>query len=145
MDPSTGKPLDRCRERVECLLDSFEKTKTIALIPAPVLCEVLVCANNPVEIVDRIHKAPVFDVGDFDAAAAMETTDLIKARLSRGDLAMDGKARAKFDAQILGIAKVRNATAIYTDDQRLARQAVANGITAIATSEIPLPPQQSLI
>ncbi len=145
LDPGTGKPLDRCRERVECLVSNFEKTKTIALIPTPVLCEVLVRAPNRNEIVDRLHKASVFEVGDFDAVAAIETADLIKAGLSIGGPALEGKARAKFDAQILGIAKAKRVTAIYTDDARLARQAVANGITAIATSDIPLPPQQSLL
>lgn len=145
LDSKTGIPLDRCQERIACLLEQFEKTKTVALIPSPVLCEVLVRAQNHKPLLDGLSKSPILEVGDFDTAAALATADLIKAMLSSGEPMVDSKARAKFDAQILGIAKTRNATAIYTDDKRLARQAVANGITAISTADILLPPQQSLL
>lgn len=144
-DLGTGKPLQWCRERMECLLDHFEKTKTVALIPAPVLCEVLVGVRDPDAFVREIRKAPVFDIADFDAASAIAAAEFIRARLSSGSVAVGGKTRAKFDAQILGIAKVRNAKTIYTDDKGLASQATANGITAISTADIPLPPQSSLI
>ncbi len=143
IDQNTGKPLARCLERVACLLESFENTKTIALIPAPVLCEVLVFAKNRNEVLKRIHASPVFDVGAFDRGAAIATAELIKAQLPQKDINY-GKSRMKFDAQILGIAKVRNATAIYTDDQRLAHQAIANNLTAISTHQLPLPPQGEL-
>ncbi|MBK7542313.1 MAG: hypothetical protein IPI57_11135 [Candidatus Competibacteraceae bacterium] len=77
-DPDTGKPLQWCRERMECLLDHFEKTKTVALIPTPVLCEVLVGARDADAFIREIRKAPVFDIADFDAASAIAAADFIR-------------------------------------------------------------------
>lgn len=50
------------------------------------------------------------------------------------------KAKIKFDRQIIAIAKSRNAQYIYTDDEKLASCARVNGIAAIMTWELPLPP-----
>jgi hypothetical protein len=36
-DPSTGKPVERCKERIEYLLATLSKAHTPVLIPTPVL------------------------------------------------------------------------------------------------------------
>ena len=46
----------------------------------------------------------------------------------------------RFDRQIIAIAKTREADCIYTDDTNLAHVARENGIRAVMTWELPLPP-----
>lgn len=53
---------------------------------------------------------------------------------------MATRAKVKFDRQIVAIARVVGARAIYTNDDQLAKHAKAAGIEAIAPDELPDPP-----
>ena len=129
----------------------LHKSKTPILIPTPVLAEYLVGVGpNKDEYINRFFSSKNFEFGAFDVRAAIELSMLIDQDL-QGDKKLDAnttKAKVKFDRQIVSIAKSRGADRIYTDDDKLAKFAQRNGIAAVMTWEIPLPPeaaQQSLL
>lgn len=142
-DPNTGRPVEKCKERIEHLIETLNKSKTRILIPTPVLSEFLVKAGNEKsQFLAEFTGSRNFAVGDFDSVAAIEL-----AHLEDNDLksnrkldALTSKAKVKFDRQIVAIAKVKVADTIYTDDVDLAKLAKNNGITPVMTWEIPLPP-----
>lgn len=141
--PDTGVPVERCKERVEYLLARLSKARTMILIPTPVLTEYLVKAGpNKQAMIERFTNSKNFEIGPFDVRAAIETAellgdpDLLKKELDEKTT----KAKLKFDRQILAIAKTRGASPIYTDDVPLANLARSNGVAAVMTWEIPLPP-----
>lgn len=47
----------------------------------------------------------------------------------------------KFDHQIVAIARVENATVIYSDDNHLGRFARRHGIEVFGIASLPLPPE----
>lgn len=142
IDPATGKPVEKCKRRVEHLLDNLSKAKTPILIPTPVLAEYLVKAGpNKQAYLDRFFGSRNFEIGPFDVRAAVECAELLgDPDLGKKKLdAKTTKAKIKFDRQIIAIAKVRQASRLFTDDNPLAELARANGIAAVMTWEIPLP------
>ncbi len=66
---------------------------------------------------------------------------MLDAALSGGDKRANTKtwAKAKFDWQIVAIAKVGNAKIIYSDDGDIARITTRHGLSAIKTDDLPLP------
>lgn len=42
LDPSTGKPIERPKERIDHLLRELQRTRTPVIIPTPALAEILV-------------------------------------------------------------------------------------------------------
>ena len=143
-DPSTGKPVEKCKQRVDHLLETLGKARTPILIPTPVLAEFLVKAGpNKQQFLDIFFLSRNFEVGSFDVRAAIELADLIDPdlqSLKKLDPTVT-KAKVKFDRQIVAIAKSRRADRIYTDDVPLATVARNNGIATVMTWEIPLPPE----
>lgn len=150
LDPSAKPPTDEnnqivsnCQERIEYLLESLNKAKTSILIPTPVFAEYLVgVGQNKHEFIDKILKSRNFELCSFDVKAAIELSMLIDPDLQSGKKLDDKttKAKVKFDRQIVAIAKSLGAQQIYTDDGKLANCSRANGIAAIMTWELPLPP-----
>jgi len=143
IDPSTGRPVEKCKERIDHLIDTLNKSKTRILIPTPVLSEFLVKAGNEkAKFQSEFLGSKNFIVGDFDSVAAIELAYLEDSDL-KSNRKVDGltsKAKVKFDRQIMAIAKVKRADTIYTDDGDLAKLAENNGITPVMTWDIPLPP-----
>lgn len=146
IDQVTGKPLERCKERIEHLLKELNDSRTRILIPTPVLSEFLVKAGpNKHEYLNEFLGSYSFVVGSFDQLAAIELAMLEDADLKSGKV-LDNtttKAKIKFDRQILAIAKVQGASIIYTDDEKLAKLAKNNGIDVVMTWDIPLPPPKT--
>lgn len=143
IDPATGKPLEHCKERIEHLVKQLNDSKTRILIPTPVLSEFLVKAGpNKHAYLNEFLGSHNFVVGSFDERAAIELAMLEDADLKSGKRLDEKttKAKIKFDRQILAIAKVQGASVIYTDDDKLAKLAKNNGLDALLTWEIPLPP-----
>lgn len=143
IDPGTGKPVEKCKERIEHLLTNLSKARTMILIPTPVLAEYLVKAGpNKQVMIEKFTNSRNFEIGQFDVKAAIETAellgdpDLLKKELDDKTT----KAKIKFDRQIVAIAKTRGASPIYTDDVNLAAIARNNGIAAVMTWDISLPP-----
>jgi predicted nucleic acid-binding protein len=144
LDPATGAPVAHARERLEALVETLQKTRTVAIIPAPVLTELLIKAGDAGPgIVAAIQRSSAFRVAPFDTRAAIELAQMTNASLTtareRREAVTATAAKIKFDRQIVAIAKVAGATAIYSDDGELIAFAEANGIKCIRVVDLPIP------
>jgi predicted nucleic acid-binding protein len=141
-DPTTGKDVDKCKERIEYLVARLAIEKTPVVVPAPALSEFLVRAGRAAsDYLTELQNNRAIRVESFGQRAAVECAFLIDGAKRHGKKsAVETWAKLKFDRQILAIAKVGGATTIYTNDQRLAKLALQNGMNAIAVHELPLPP-----
>lgn len=146
IDPSSGKPVERCKERMELLVEQLHQNRETIIIPTPVLSEVLVVTGpEGLEYVYILQKASVFRIEPFDTRAAIELAELTRTALKSGDKKSGIDAsweKIKLDRQIVAIAKVSGATTIYTNDRRLANAATRAGLTVIGVHELPLPPEE---
>lgn len=142
-DPSTGKPLEKCKERLEYLLESLSGVGSRVLMPTPVLAELLVRAGSArSQYLQEITTNAAFKPASFDERAAVELSLILDSDLQSKKKLTDKQtwAKVKFDRQIIAIAKVHSASIIYTDDMDLAKCARANNIEVIHTWELELPP-----
>lgn len=132
------------KQKLEYLVDTLQKAKDHIAIPTPALSEYLVKAGKTAEgMLDEIRKSSVFRIAPFDQRAAVECALAIKQAMDGGDKrsgATSTWAKAKFDRQIVAIAKVVGASRIYTEDGDVKRYAVKASITALSISELTLPP-----
>jgi hypothetical protein len=143
---SKGKPIDYVSERLAYLVKTIESSKSRIIIPTPVLSELLVRATpqETQRILDEINAAAVFRIEPFETRAAIELAVMTRAALSTGSKkggSSETWAKVKFDRQIVAIARVVQATAIYTDDENLAETAKDVGIQPIGLAELALPPE----
>jgi hypothetical protein len=148
-DPSTGKPYEKGRERIEHHIEKLSEARTPILIPTPVLAEVLVGSGTAIsEYLTRIKSVPVFRIGNFDQKAAVELAMMTSAALSRG--AKRGSARSdapwqkvKIDRQIVAIAKSEGATHLGAMDEDLRSLARAEGLKVYDLGDLTLPPEKA--
>ena len=143
---SKGKPIDYVRERVTYLVKTLEGIKSRIVIPTPVLSEILVrtTAQETQIILEEINRVQVFRIEPFDSRAAIEVAVMTRGALAVGNkkVGLDAPwAKVKFDRQIVAIARVVQASAIYTDDQGLATIAKAVSIPTYGLADLPLPPE----
>jgi len=144
LDSTTGQPVAQVQERLSYLVKCLEKEKTKIVIPTPALSELLVRAGNAgPPLVQQINKLSVFRIVPFDTLAAIETAAMTKAALDDGDKrsGIDGPwTKVKYDRQIVAIARVAQATAIYSDDGHIETLAKLAGLNVIGVAALPLPP-----
>ncbi|MCI0466017.1 MAG: hypothetical protein L0Y57_03285 [Beijerinckiaceae bacterium] len=143
-DPATGEPVAFPRERLEALIEALQESRTIAIVPAPVLSELLIKAGNAGPgIVAAIQRSAAFRVAPFDTRAAIELAHMTNTSLTtvreRREAAVATTAKIKFDRQIVAIAKVQGVTAIYSDDKERIAFAQAHGITCVRVADLPVP------
>jgi predicted nucleic acid-binding protein len=147
IDPSTNKPVDKARQRIEYLLETLSQAKTKVFVPTPVLSELLVGAGNAKnQYLAEVQSSGALTIAPFDVKAAVELAFLLDGDGKRPKTTMskqDTWAKLKFDRQIVAIAKANKVTDIYTDDTTLTAVAEANGIRAHRIWELPLPPQKA--
>lgn len=148
IDPRTGKPVSDCQERVRYLLDRHAKTKgSRIVIPAPALAEFLVKTRpeKASEYISQLQRLKGCKIAPFAERAAIEFADLQRSsggpgkRRAARDL--DTRAKAKFDQQIVAIARAENASRIYSDDKGLAAYAKRIGIESIGIADLDLSPE----
>lgn len=137
-DPD-GVPVERCKERVDHLVDRLSKSGGHLLVPTPALSELLVGAGaaGP-EWMSRLNNKRAIRIVPFDTLAAVECAALARDRASRVSTAP--RAKAKFDEQIVAIAKLHGAVEIYSDDSDI-RKLAPSEIAVIGIAELPLPPE----
>jgi predicted nucleic acid-binding protein len=100
---------------------SAENAKVI--IPTPVLAEVLTKARSAAPVyMEQINKCACFQVRPFDDKASIELTKIL------GDGAAGIRDILRFDRQIVAIAKVNGAAALYSDNDQIAEFATVCGI-----------------
>ncbi len=141
-DPATGKPVDRCAERVTHLIATLQQQGARIVIPTPALGEVLVRAVKAgPEFLRILYGSRHFVVAPFDGLAAVEFAARQADRAtSGGRTSATTRVKAKFDDQIAAIAAVHRAETIYSDDADI-RALVAGRVPVIGIAEIALPPE----
>lgn len=146
IDPKTRAPVEKCRDRVDHLISSLSKSNTKLIIPTPVLAEVLVNANKAgPEWVSLLERDRNIRIVSFDTLAAIECSELAKNRNQIRNIGHK-RNKAKFDEQIVAIAKVVQAEKIYSDDRDI-KALIGDDIEVIGILDLPLPeadPQGSL-
>ena len=146
IDPTTGVALTKCKERIDYLLAELSKAKQRVLIPTPVLAEYLVLGGlDKDKRLQEFSNSKAFTVGSFDIRAAVECSMIQDGANSKKPLSeIETKAKLKFDRQIIAVAIARGAKAIYTGDRHLAARALENGLAAVLTWDLPLPPEKEV-
>lgn len=147
----SGRPSpEHARERVEHLIDELEKSKTIVVVPTPVLAEVLVRASSDDArtILERLSGSAFFSIEPFEQRAAIELAEIMKRELEqhgRRGLRDEAEtwAKLKFDRQVIAIAKVCGAGIIIAHDKGLKTVGERAGLKVIGLGELPLPPEKS--
>ena len=144
---------------ISALMDTLERHASRASIscpstPAqaalvgrlPALSECLVHAGpaGP-EYLAIISKKAVFRIASFDERAAMEaaarTYEARRRGQRKGGNPEAAKAKIKFDRQIVAIAKVEGATAVYSDDADVIDYAREAGLEGYRLADLPEPPE----
>jgi len=143
-NPESGETIKDARQRIEYLVSRLEEAGTKILIPTPALSEVLVRAGEAgPEYLEVLNTSAVFKVVPFDTRAAVEVAALAAKNSASGDKRGRGKgtwAKIKYDRQIVAIARVEQAAAIYSDDENVKVFANELGIQVIGVADLPLPP-----
>lgn len=142
---ANGRPIEHAADRVEHLVSELNSVHTTIIIPTPALAEVLVRADarRVPAIIEEIQRHAVFRLEPFDALAAIEVAsmnrDALRAGKKRGDSSATW-AKLKYDQQIVAIAKVKDCTAIYSDDGDIRTIGRRVSIPVIGIADLPLPP-----
>lgn len=146
---SNGQPISQVPERIAHLVQSLEKSRTRIIVPTPALSEVLVRSGTAAPgIVETFSRSAVFRIVPFDSLAAIEAAVMTRTAIDAGGKRGGSEAtwaKVKFDRQIVAIAKVTQATAIYSDDGDVRTIAAGEDIPVIGLPELPLPPQNPQI
>lgn len=146
LDENTKASVPRAKERVEYLIDTLSKTGEKIIIPTPALSECLVHAGpaGP-EYLTIIGRQACFRVASFDERAAVEAAIRTYQARQRGQARGGGpdiaKSKIKFDRQIVAVAAVEGATAVYSDDGDVCGYAREVGMDAYRLSDLPEPPE----
>jgi hypothetical protein len=139
-DPETKVPLEYPKQRVDYLIRKLQKNRSKVVIPAPALSELLVHAGSADnEYVTKLNQTP-FSVAPFGNRAAIECAKSISKYGIKGKGKENPRAKVKFDRQIVAIAQVSRAEAIYSDDADIYRYAKNAGIKVIRSYELELDP-----
>ena len=107
------------------------------------MSEILVRAGPAAsqEIVEKLNRLAVFRIESFDARAAIEVAAMTRTALDGGNKrgkATGPWAKIKYDRQIVAVAKVSRATAIYSDDADIRSIAAEDDIHVIGLGDLPL-------
>ncbi len=141
--PPAGIDPGSATRRIEHLIDELDAQRAVALVPTPVLSELLIRADaSAADLLSRLAALRVFRISPFDERAAIECAMLLAARLRSTRKSMPAtRATVKFDHQIVAIAKIHGAIRIYSDNrddfEPICKPA---GIEVVGLWELPEPP-----
>ncbi len=145
IDSATDKPIDHVSERIAHFVEQRDKARTRIGIPTPALSEVLVRSGaSAVKVVEKIKEFSVFEILPFDELSAIELAIMTKNAIDSGDKksgSIEVWNKVKFDRQIMAIARVRQATALYTDDAGLRNLATLLDMAVFGIADLDLPPE----
>jgi hypothetical protein len=145
VDPATGAPVEKARERVEKFVASFVPGDVV-IVPTPVLAEVLVQASDDAPaFLEQINRSASLRIKPFDQRAASEVAFMTREAKENGDKRAGSSApwqKVKIDRQIVAIARVERSTRIYTDDGNMIAFARAAGLEVISTWDLPTPEEK---
>jgi predicted nucleic acid-binding protein len=143
-------PVDSPLERIAYLVQRLEKARDKIIIPAPALSEVLVRADplHAQRLVERLSALSVFRIEAFDERAAIEVAIMTRNSADKGlkPSRRDNQstyAKLKYDRQIVAIALVAGASAIYSDDGDIRAIAKRANVPVIGLADLELPPEDA--
>ncbi len=141
LDPNTGQPVTQCYDRVNHLVETLTRDRAKIIIPTPSLAEILVKAGaaGP-EWLRLVSENRFVRISPFDMRAAVEFAAIQHERRQIGSKSTEPRPKAKFDDQIIAIAKVESADVIYSSDGGLAKVTPPH-IEVIGLTELQLPPE----
>jgi len=144
LHPVTGAPVPNVKGKVEHLIRNLQASRERIVIPTPVLAEILVISGPRAgETYELLAASMNFGFAAFDVRAAIEvavqTSNAIQAGGKKGS-ASGSWAKVKYDRQIVAIAKVERASAIYSNDRDVAGFGEQEGIKVVAAWDLPDPP-----
>jgi predicted nucleic acid-binding protein len=147
LDPATGQIIDKAKERINYLISRLDKDGTKIIVPTPALAEVLVHAGTAgPDYLQILNESAVFRIEPFDERAAVEVAAMT-AKVIRGGRKLLGFdepwQKIKVDFQIIAIARVCGATALYSEDKKMGNK--AEGMTVIKLHQLPLPPEDTQV
>lgn len=132
----------RLQERIDLLLTQLSKSRNTIIIPTPALSEFLTKVD--VAILEKIHATTSFMVAPFDERAAIEAAEMTKNAIRESDkrnpVVGATWSKIKFDRQIVAIAKVEGAEAIYSTDPEVEKHARKVGVPCYGITDLPIPP-----
>lgn len=132
--------------RIEHLIDELDAQRATALVPTPVLSELLIRADeSAADLLSRLAALRVFRIVPFDERAAIECALLLAMRpKGRRKSVRITWATVKFDHQIVAIAKVHGAARIYSDNREdFAPICDQAGMEIVGLWELPEPPEEA--
>lgn len=141
-DPSTGRPVEHAKQRIQGLIARLQKDKQSIIIPSPVTAEILTVIGPTNEDYLRIiNRSRVFQSRSFDDVAAIELAFLNRDVFSTSDAQnnLEPKQKVKFDRQILAICRVAQCTVLHTDDGGLIASAARCQMATARISDLPVP------
>jgi predicted nucleic acid-binding protein len=142
IDPKTNAPLEHARQRVDYLIRILNEKKSKVVIPAPVLCEVLVHTDRAAnEYIKRLQRPP-FLVVPFDSRAAIECAEYLQKHGFRGKNPTNPRAKIKFDWQIMAIASTCNAETVYSDDKDILEYGRRMRMRVVRSFDLELDPNE---
>lgn len=131
--------------RLDFLLRTLDKVRSKIVVPTPALCEVLIGAGDSApQYLDIINRSARFRVAQFGARAAVEAAAAHREALLAGDKKEGAESwpKVKFDRQIVAIAKVEGAEAVYSNDADIVRFAARDNIRVVSLDMLPEPPEK---
>jgi len=143
-DPSTGKPLEHAKQRIEYLIKTLSESNTRILIPTPTLSEILVRTGQATsEYLNLLNNTYRFKIANFDQRAAIEVALFTDQQSKKKKLSeAETYAKLKYDRQIVAIAKVNGADRIYSNDGGIHTLAKLQGIAVTRIEELDIPPEE---
>ncbi len=133
--------------KLEFLLEDLSKTRQKIIIPTPALSEVLVGAGSAApQYLDYLNSQRYFEIASFDKLAAVEAAELIRTAKMQGDKKSGSSSswqKVKFDQQIVAIARVKNASCIFSNDHDIELLVGGSKIRFQNLESLPLPPVES--
>lgn len=139
------KPITDLPARIQILIDDLEAAGAKIIVAAPILAEFLVLAGpkDGASYLAELTTNDVFDIKPFDTKSAVEAAEMHRKSAAKGDKKSGSRSSwqvVKVDRQFVAIAKVNNATCIYSDDDGVRKLAEAVGIECKGVDDLPIPP-----
>lgn len=132
------------RRALKKLEGDLQKAAERIVIPTPALTEFLMKVDNPAAYVEHLNRSRHFQIAPFGERAAVEMAARQAEAANAGDARSGTGApwnKMKFDRQIVAIASVERATAIYSIDADIPVYAKPYGIPVITLDDLPAPDQ----
>lgn len=137
-----NQPIPDCQTRVAHLIAELQRAKAKIVIPAPSLAEVLVYGGTAAsEWLSILNTSRHIFIAPFDERAAVEYSMMERLKIS-GRQKVSSRTKAKFDHQIVAIARVEGADRIYSDDGDIKRL-WSDDRQVIGIADLPLPQQDA--